>query len=180
MDTLKIVLLVLVVILIIYLLSRNSKNEPFTSDDNEVGKKALLELEYILKTGQLPLEVSDEELEKLADSVYMVRTPETKEGMSYFPEENTRYWPQYYYSFPYNYKYGGAWPPGLYSRLYYWSPGYYTGTGWRYYMRPGIGYKYWPRNVWVRNTRGGKDSYYYLSNGGDYIHNAADYSYLRR
>jgi len=101
-----------------------------------------------------------------------------KEDLSYFSAENVRYWPYYYYSFPYNYEYGGAWPPGMFSRLYFWSPGYYTGSGQQYFMRPGMGYKYWPRNQWIRQTRDGDNSYYYLSNRQDYVKNAADYSGL--
>ena len=153
-------------------------NEQFTISDQQAGKAALDELEKMLSSGQLPPEVSDEELDSYSEDIYIVKLPaeDTKEDMSYFHAENTRYWPYYYYSFPYNYKYGGAWPPGMYSRLYYWSPGYYTGSGWSYYMRPGMGYKFWPRNRWIRNTQNGKNTYYYLSNRDDYIHDAANYA----
>jgi len=136
----------------------NSNDEQFTIEDKQTGKAALQELEIMIAEGGEPPEVSEDELAKLSDDICLVKLPteDTKEDLSYFHSENTRYWPYYYYSFPYNYKYGGAWPPGLFSRLYFWSPGYYTGTGWSYYMRPGMGYKNWPRHRWIRQTQNGK------------------------
>lgn len=152
---------------------RDSKS-PFTAKDHSQGKEAVRELFTMLDKGKEPPEISDEELAKLSDDIFLVVTPSknSKEHLSFFHPVNTRYWPYYYYSFPYNYKYGGAWPPGMYSRLYFWSPGFYTGTGWMYYMRPGMGYKYWQRNIWLRNN----GNYYNVSNKSDYTHDAADYA----
>jgi len=154
-------------------------NENFSVEDQQAGKKALENLKNVIDSGADIPDMTDEELSELSDNILLVKLPneDTKENVSFFHSENTRYWPQYYYSFPYNYKYGGAWPPGMYSRLYFWSPGYYTGSGWSYYMRPGIGYKYWPRNRWIRHTSGGKQTYYYLGNRDDYVHSGtADYN----
>jgi len=150
------------------------KKKHFTPEDEVHGTKAVKELFTMLKKGDEPPEISDKELSNISDDIFMVVTPSknAKENLSFFHPVNTRYWPYYYYSFPYNYKYGGAWPPGMYSRLYFWSPGFYTGSGWTYYMRPGMGYKYWQRNVWIRNN----GSYYNVTNRDDYIHDAADYS----
>jgi hypothetical protein len=155
-----------------------ASNENFTPEDQQNGKRALDELEEMMKNGASIPEISDEELAKLSEDIYLVKLPSenTKEKMSYFHTENTRYWPYYYYSFPYNYKYGGAWPPGMYSRLYYWAPGYYTGTGWSYYMRPGMDYKFWPRNRWIRHTKGGNQTYYYVTNRDEYTHNEGNYA----
>lgn len=150
--------------------------ESFDAKDDEMANVAVTELEDLLASGQDIPEVSDEELETMVDDIYMVKTPsDEKEGLTSFHAANTRYWPYYYYSFPYNYKYGGAWPPGLFSRLYYWSPGFYTGTGWSYHMRPGMGHKYWPRHRWVRKSANGSSSYYFLTNAGNYVHDAANY-----
>jgi hypothetical protein len=92
-----------------------------------------------------------------------------------FPENNILYWPQYYYSFPYNEKNGGIWPPGMYNRLNYWSPGFYTGSGLSWTYRPGMGEKFWPRNRWIRQPV--NSSYYNITNGDDYIHKGtASYS----
>lgn len=91
-----------------------------------------------------------------------------------FPENNMTYWPQYYYSFPYNYKNGGIWPPGMYNRLNFWSPGYYTGSGLSWENRPGMGEKWWPRNRWINHAA--SNSYYDLSNNGDWTHDAANYN----
>ncbi len=98
----------------------------------------------------------------------------SKEKLKFFDTINTRYWPQYYYSFPYSYKYGGTFPTGMYSRLKFWSPGFYSGSGLRYDLRPDLHIKYWPRNRWINNN----NSYYNIYNDGDYKHNAANYTPL--
>jgi len=59
-------------------------------------------------------------------TLWLCYKSENKEGFDSFNEDNKSYWPQFYYSAPYNYKFGGAWPPGMYSKLYYWSPGFYN------------------------------------------------------
>nr|QBK86609.1 MAG: hypothetical protein LCMAC102_04040 [Marseillevirus LCMAC102] len=158
--------------------SCETKDEHFSIDDKQYGKTALRDLEDLLKQGDEIPEVSDDELAKLSNDIYLVKLPteDTTEKLELSRSENTRYWPYYYYSFPYNSKSGGAWPPGLFSRLYFWSPGFYTGTGWSYYMRPGMGYKNWPRHRWIRQTQNGNHSYYYVTNRDDYPHNAANYS----
>jgi len=99
-----------------------------------------------------------------------------KESFTSFNENNASYWPSHYYSTPYNYKFGGKWPPGLFSRLYNWSPGFYSGSGLSLSTRPGMGYKYYPRNRWIRNTTNGNNSYYRTWNRDDYTHNAANYA----
>lgn len=101
-------------------------------------------------------------------------------GISLFPENNTNMWPQFYSSFPYNYKYSGAWPPGMYSRLNYNSPGFYSGTGLSTNLRPGMGYKYWPRDRWIRNSQFGNDRYYNVTNNDIAIHSAGRYADLPR
>lgn len=156
----------------------SSNEEEFDHLDSEKGNEAVKELEKLLSEGKHIEEITDEELEEISDDIFMAKLPDEKEELSYWPGFNRRYWPRYYYSWPNNYRYGGAWPPGLYSRLRFWSPGYYTGSGWNYYLRPGLRYRYWPRNRWVRHTKGGKHSYYYVSNKGDYKHGAANYSGL--
>ncbi len=150
------------------------KSGHFTPEDEAQGEKVVKELFTMLNKGEDVPEVSDKELTSMTDDIFLVVTPSknAKEHLSYFNPANTRYWPYYYYSFPYNYKYGGAWPPGMYSRLYFWSPGFYTGSGWTHYMRPGMGYKSWPRNVWMRNN----GSYYNVTNRDSYSHQAADYA----
>jgi len=168
-------LLLAVAIVLVILWCSYKKDNSFSSKDHKYGEEVVRELFTMLDQGKEPPEISDEELAKLTDEVFMIVTPKDgKENLSYFNAVNTRYWPYYYYSFPYNYKYGGAWPPGMYSRLYFWSPGFYTGTGWTYYMRPGIGYKSWQRNTWLRNN----GSYYNVTNRGDYVHDAASYNKL--
>lgn len=89
-----------------------------------------------------------------------------------FPNNNM-YWPQYYYSFPYNYENGGIWPPGMYNRLNFWSPGFYSGSGLSWGSRPGAVNELWPRNRWVNSPPSGK--YYNITNNGDWVHDAANY-----
>lgn len=176
------VLIILVVLGFALFLYLQRRKDVFSPEDEKLGEEAARILEDMLDKGIMPPEITNEELEKMADDILMAKVPDDlspqRENMKYVPTQNTRYWPQYYYSFPYNYKYGGAWPPGMYSRLNYWSPGFYTGTGWSYYMRPGMGYKRWPRNRWIRNTTAGKSTYYYLNNRDDTSHHAASYANL--
>jgi len=160
----------------------NKHKVQFSTEDNEFAEKATDELKNLIENGFDIPKVDDSEINQ-ENVVFVVDTNSPKksvEGYTAFHAENTRYWPQYYYSFPYNYKYGGAWPPGMYSRLYFWSPGYSSGSGWSYYLRPGIGYKYYPRNRWIRNTTNGTggNTYYYLTNRDDYTHNESNYSEL--
>lgn len=101
----------------------------------------------------------------------------SKKDMFTFPENNMTYWPQYYYSFPYNYKNGGVWPPGMYNRLNYWSPGYYTGSGLVWENRPGMGEKWWPRNRWImHSTSNSPNNYYNITNNDHWTHDAASYT----
>ena len=185
-KTLICLLLVAAIVIVVCYASRRCSfkcslsSETFSVTDEQKGKHALEMLEHMILNGHRVPEISKDMLDKFVDHIYLVKLPseDTKENMEYSSTQNTRYWPYYYYSFPYNVKSGGVWPPGMYSRLNFWSPGFYTGSGWSYYMRPGIGEKYWARNRWVRNTRDGKNTYYYLSNRGDYVHDAANYSDL--
>jgi hypothetical protein len=80
---------------------------------------------------------------------------------------------------PYNFKYGGLWPPDMYSRLYYWSPGFYNGSGLSLQFRPGMENKNFPRNRWIDKTNMGNSvPYYKVSNRDDYKHDMANYSEL--
>lgn len=80
---------------------------------------------------------------------------------------------------PYNFKYGGAWPPGMYSRMYYWSPGFYNGSGLSLAFRPGMEPKNFPRNRWIfKANMGDSVPYYHVSNRDDYRHDIANYSEL--
>lgn len=179
--TLLIVLvLILTVSLVLFL---NSSSLP---EGHELGDKAMKQLAELLESGEEIPEMSKEELEQLSDQIAMVvkrkgsqpshgrdMPSHGREGMDFFQENNTRLWQRYYYAFPYNHKYGGAWPPNMFSRLTYLSPGFYTtGNGMSYQMRPGMGYKWWPRNRWVRS----KGDYYLLVSDADYVHDAANYS----
>jgi hypothetical protein len=101
-----------------------------------------------------------------------------KEHMKYLGTENTRYWPYYYYSQPYNPSSGGSgWPPNMYTRTREISPGFHTGSGLSHEYRPGMGPKLWPRNRWINSIRTGKNSYHTITNNEDRIHDAGNYSY---
>jgi len=86
-----------------------------------------------------------------------------KEGLLISPHvTNIRQWPYYYYTLPYRYESGGAWPPNMYTRMSHWYPGYDV-TGWSFDMRPGFGFIRFPRNRWLKNDGG----HYYINNGGE-------------
>lgn len=114
-------------------------------------------IEEIFKDLEQKLEaiedISEKELEKLESQILLVAHGKTKEGYSFAKN----YWPYYYYSYPYESQV--AWPPGLYSRLYNWQPGFTT-SGWSYQLRPGIQYVRMPRARWFRNN----GRYYYINN----------------
>lgn len=125
---------------------------------------AMQALEQLRQSKQHVQEVSAEELDKIKDQIAIVQHKEggSSEEMEHFVGGgpiNTHYWPYYYYSYPYNVYGGAAWPPGLYSKLYYWYPGFNT-SGWSFWVRPGIDVKRWPRSRWVRN----QGNYYYINN----------------
>jgi hypothetical protein len=114
-------------------------------------------------------QIADEDLENMRDRIYMILEKiEDREKLgdaekfSFFHPVNYRYWPQYYYSFPYQYQTQGAWPPGMYTSLTQWQPTFSTGSGWNLALRPGVNYKAWQRGRWVKNN--GK--YYFINNGG--------------
>lgn len=181
-KTLIFTLFALVIIVILLLTFNNTCNEGeeyFSDKDKEAGNEALKHLELMLSRNKNIPEISDEELDLAIkkDQVHIVKIPGDKpskdgrEGMSFSKSINTRIWPYYYYSQPYNPESGGgAWPDGLHTRLRYWSPGFYTTGFWQHHLRPGMGYKFWPRNRWVRHRTQGKNSYYLLGNGDDQIH----------
>jgi hypothetical protein len=101
-----------------------------------------------------------------------------QENMKYLGLENTRYWPYYYYSQPYNMSSGGGgWPPNMYSRMRQISPGFHSGSGLSHAYRPGMSVKYWPRSRWINSRRNGKKSYHNITNNEDWNHDVANYSY---
>lgn len=71
-----------------------------------------------------------------------------------------RMWPFYYYTLPYRYQQGGAWPPGMYTRMTHWQPGYDV-HGRSFDMRPGMAYDRWPRDRWLKQN----GSHYFIDNG---------------
>jgi len=83
------------------------------------------------------------------------------------------------FGLPYNFKYGGSWPPDMYSRLYYWSPAFYNGSGLSLAFRPGMEPTDFPRNRWIYKTNMGDTvPYYHVNNRDDYRHDVANYKEL--
>jgi len=64
---------------------------------------------------------------------------------------------------PYQFAHGGAWPPGMFTRLRQWSPGFNSTSNWMWAFRPGMKFKKWPRSRWVAKPPK-LDSYYYINN----------------
>lgn len=147
-----VIALVIIALVIIVIYKRRS----FTSEEDRNGNEALQELEHRLARGEEIPHLTEEELEDLIDKVYLIKTPQKEE----YRTLNQTYWPQYYYSNPYQHYHGRVWPKGMFSRMRLWSPGFHT-SGWMYQMRPGLKYRH-PRSRWVRNN----NSYYYLNNTG--------------
>lgn len=179
----KILVLILVVAILIYLYVRKpceTQKSPFGADDENYALAALEDLDekdfldYRMESnGQKPTEsflgieeVDEKFLAENADRIQLIKEPvgpdgKPQEDLSFYHPVNTEYWPNYYYTTPYQYRQGGAWPPNMQSRLYNWQPGFGSGTGWSYWLRPGITYDRWPRNRWVKQN--GK--FFYINNG---------------
>lgn len=97
----------------------------------------------------------------------------TPEGLPPFQVKNSTYWPSYYYAYPYN-ENTYAWPPGMFSRLYNWYPGFSSGTGLTYYKRDSSKDSPRPRDAWIRKTQSNNPNYF-VSNRGEYQFNESNY-----
>jgi len=159
------------------------QRSPFGDDDqsyalaalNDLDNKDFLDNRY---TNGVP-EVDDYYLTQNAHNIQLIKERQAdaraangeappglgsgRENLSFYHPVNTDYWPYYYYTKPYQYEDGGAWPPNMQSRLYNWQPGFASGSGWSYWLRPGISYNRWPRNRWVKQN----DKYYFINNGDE-------------
>lgn len=122
--------------------------------------KAINELEKIKNEGKNIPEISDQELHKYSDDIQMARLEMVKvEGYDDF--RFPRYPPAtlkalYNSSFPIK-GVNMSIPPGVYDRLYYWYPGFYT-SGWSHFLRPMN--KYGNQSFWMKNN----GNYYYIRN----------------
>jgi hypothetical protein len=76
----------------------------------------------------------------------------------------------------YPYTSTGIVPRGSFNRMNYSSPGFYTGSGLIRELRPGIRYKHYPRNKWLKHN----GRFHHISNFGELRHNVANYDYIRR
>lgn len=162
---------------------KDRQRSPFGDDDqsyalaalNDLDNKDFLDNRY---TDGIP-EVDDYYLTQNAHNIQLIKEREADaraangegppgtnpniENLSFYHPVNTDYWPYYYYTKPYQYEDGGAWPPNMQSRLYNWQPGFASGSGWSYWLRPGISYNRWPRNRWVKQN----NKYYFINNGDE-------------
>jgi hypothetical protein len=167
----NIILIALCILALVFLFSscrQNVREGIFGEVDQDNALSALDDLNSKMLGGRIE-EVDADYLKKYAHQIYLAKLKDVgianedaeKEHMTFFHPVNTTYWPYYHYSAPYQYENGGAWPPGMKSRLYNWQPGFGT-SGWSYWMRPGISYNRWPRSRWVKQN----GSYYFINNGG--------------
>lgn len=164
------VLIIVIVIAIFSVFSPRKKTVRegiFGEADENNALSALDDLFSQIDQGRVQ-EVDGNYLMQNADQIEMAKVNDQialqdadKEHMTFFHPVNTQYWPYYFYSQPYQYQDGGAWPPGMKSRLYNWQPGFET-SGWSYWLRPGMAYTRWPRSRWVKQN----GSYYFINNGG--------------
>ena len=122
--------------------------------------KALRKLKTQLDSGNLPPKIDRLDPARVIMVQYLPNWREGFEGG--VGNDPAKWWgtvgdPQA----PYQFSHGGAWPPGMYSRLRQWSPGYDTTTNWSWAFRPGLKYKKWPRSRWVAHN---DKFYYYINN----------------
>ncbi len=142
-------------ILIIWIISSRDSHSPYAEAD-----KALRKLKEQVDSGNLPPRIDRLDPARVIMVQYL---PNWREGY----QEETRSDPAKWWGTvgdpqaPYQFSHGGAWPPGMYSRLRQWSPGYDTTTNWSWAFRPGLKYKKWPRSRWVAHD---SNYYYYINN----------------
>lgn len=146
--------------------------------DEEVAKLMAEQLENDLMSGAQIEELTPEQLQENADRILLVKKKVVKEGFhgghggghgghwgrgraaGRWGNNWIYQYPQYSDAgtYPYAYVYpSDAWPPGLYSSVYNFSPGFAT-NGWSWYLRPKL-YNYYPKGRWVVSN----GEYYYLN-----------------
>ncbi len=144
--------------LIVWLIwERTSASSPYSE-----AYKALRQLQKQLEAGNPPPKIDRLDPAKVIMVQYLPNWREGYEGGTDVGNDPAKWWgtvgdPQA----PYQFSHGGAWPPGMYSRLRQWSPGYDTTTNWSWAFRPGLKYKKWPRSRWVSHNN---NYYYYINN----------------
>ena len=143
-------------IVIIWLVCIKDTHSPY-----DEAYKALHELKEQLDSGNLPPTIDRLDPARVVMVQYL---PNWREGYEHGKVGNmpAKWWgtvgnPQT----PAQFAHGGAWPPGMYSRLRQWSPGYDTTSNWSWAFRPGLKYKKWPRSRWVAHDN---NYYYYINN----------------
>lgn len=167
-DILMILTLIIIILLTLFIFNfcktKNVKEGIFGIADENNALSALEDL-----NNGIIEEVDRDYLKNHAHNIYMAKLRDVgiaandaeKEHMTFLNPVDTRYWPNYLNSLPYQYQDGGAWPPNMQSRLYNWQPGFET-SGWSYWLRPGVYYDKWPRSRWVKQN----GNYYFINNGG--------------
>lgn len=152
-----VLLLIILIIVYNYLKEDKPSIDGFSIEDEKIASELLEKLDDFLDSVE---DISDDQFKIIQDKILLSKTPDV-EKYSF----NRSYWPSNYY---YNLQAQptGNFPYNMYNRLRNWSPGYYTGSGWRYGLRPGISNYYQPRNRWIRHTPFGGEgpSYYYITN----------------
>ena len=161
-----IIIIIIIIVLCLFIFYIYKKKEEY---DDKAANKILAQL----KENSVE-DVDKQFLEYNKDNIYMVKSPQKKENYDNLEQENFRGWRGrgwgrrgwggrwgYPYGGHYSYPYDAWLPDDLYSRLNYWSPGFYTTSGWSYWLRPGIAINQkYPRSRWVRNN----GVYYYILN----------------
>jgi len=159
------------IVILLVCLGMKGRAEPFSEADKNYAAEAMSQLNQFVKEKKTIQAISDMELQAAQHRghIHIIGKPDEddenedgKEHMTFFHPINNRYWPYYFYSFPYFYDKTGSWPPNMYSRLYNLQPAFNT-SGWSYWMRPGVAYSAWPRGRWVKHNQ----NHYFINNGHD-------------
>jgi hypothetical protein len=160
----SLVLSLVVGVLVVMIVSMCCRGKDvYDAGDVHQAHRALAVLNEAKKNGDEPPEMDERELSRLNEHVQMVGLKmdkeEGKEG--YDTMKFPRYPPAtlkslYESGVPIN-KTFTSWPPGMFDRLYYWYPGFYT-SGLSWWLRPMN--KYGSQSFWVKSN----GNYYYIRN----------------
>lgn len=149
-KTWVVVIVIIATAVVVYVLLKNCAPKKISKPDSDVCKCLLRKLD------NFEYEDFHGNMLDIQNKILLAKLPAEGENFSFNGWEDA-----YYSSYP---SHGAGYPTVLYNRLNLWSPGFYSGSGWVYYVRPGISHDtHWPNGWWLRHTHGGKYRYYYVS-----------------
>jgi hypothetical protein len=150
------------VLLIVVLGVWTKDKDTYDANDVHEGHKALEMLKNMKASGNEPVEMDERDIDRLGGKIQMAGLKIDDDGKEGYDSMKFPRFPPatlkalYESGVPINRVYT-SWPPGLFNRLYYWYPGFYT-SGMSWWLRPMQ--RYGKQAFWVKSN----GNYYYIRN----------------